>query len=82
MGAIPKKRSEPVRWRLINDLSWPPGHSINDNIPKELYTCRYDTLDTAIRLLKTHDAGALMSREVPRAGSTCTSFTDPGRTTE
>lgn len=34
---IPKKHSEPVRWHLIHDLSWPPGHSVNDYIPKELY---------------------------------------------
>lgn len=62
MGAIPKKRSEPVRWRIIHDLSWPPGNSINDSIPKELYKCRYDTLDNAIKQLKTLGAGALMSK--------------------
>ena len=39
MGAIPKKHSQPVKWRIINDLSWPAGHSINDSIPKDLYTC-------------------------------------------
>ena len=25
MGAIPKKPSQPVKWRIINDLSWPAG---------------------------------------------------------
>lgn len=62
MGAIPKKRSVPVRWRIIHDLSWPPGHSINDAIPKDLYSCHYDTLDSAISYLKSFGTGALMSK--------------------
>ena len=62
MGAIPKKRSMPTKWRIINDLSWPAGHSINDGIPKELFFCTYDTIDHAISQLKLHGQGALMSK--------------------
>ena len=62
MGAIPKKRSNPVKWRIIHDLSWPAGHSINDGIPKDLFSCTYDTLDTAIAHLKSFVQGALMSK--------------------
>ena len=62
MGAIPKKHSQPVKWRIINDLSWPPGQSVNDAIPKELYSCSYDSLDKAISYLKTFGPNALMSK--------------------
>jgi len=62
MGAIPKKRSNPVKWRIIHDLSWPVGHSNNDGIPKDLFSCTYDTLDTAIAYLKSFVQGALMSK--------------------
>lgn len=34
-GVIPKK-SRPNKYRLIIDLSSPPGHSVNDGICKEL----------------------------------------------
>jgi len=62
MGAIPKKRSMPTKWRIIHDLSWPAAHSINDGIPKELFSCTYDSLDHAISQLKLHGQGALMSK--------------------
>lgn len=62
MGVIPKKRSKPVRWCIIHDLWWPAGHSINDSIPKDLFSCTYDTLDTAIAPLKSFSQGALMSK--------------------
>ena len=32
MGAIPKKQSHPPKWYIINDLSWPAGQSVNDEI--------------------------------------------------
>jgi len=62
MGAVPKKRSMPLKWRVINDLSWPAGHSVNDGIPKELFSCSYDTMDMAIIHLKRAGKGALMSK--------------------
>ena len=62
MGAIPKKHSQPPKWRIITDLSWPAGQSVNDAIPKELYTCSYDSLDNAIAYLKLFGPNALMSK--------------------
>ena len=32
MGAIEKKHSNPKKFRIIQDLSWPPGRSVNDAI--------------------------------------------------
>ena len=62
LGAIPKKHSAPVKWRIIHDLSWPAGLSVNDGIPKDLFTCTYDSLDRAITLLRQFGTCALMSK--------------------
>ena len=50
------------KWHIIHDLSWPAGLSVNDGIPKDLFTCTYDLLDRAITLLKQFETGALMSK--------------------
>ena len=39
-GLIPKNHQE-SKWRLIVDLSFPSGHSVNDGIPKELCSLKY-----------------------------------------
>ena len=62
LGAIPKKHSAPVKWRIIRDLSWPASLSVNDGIPKDLFACSYDSLNQAITLLKKFGPGALMSK--------------------
>ena len=41
---------------------WPAGLSVNDSIPKDLFTCTYDSLNRAITLLKQFGTGALMSK--------------------
>ena len=50
MSAIPKKHSQPQKWRIINDLSWLAGQSVNDAFSKELYTCSYDSMDQTLTL--------------------------------
>ena len=62
MGAVPKKRSNPLKYRVIHDLSWPRGHYVNDFIPAERFRCQYDTLDRAISLLKQAGQGAMMAK--------------------
>ena len=62
LGAIPKKHSAPVKWRITHNLSWPAGLSVNDGIPKDLFTCTYDSLDCAIILLKKFGTGAVISK--------------------
>lgn len=53
MGAFQKKRSE-GKYRVIHDLSWPPGGSINDFISSEDYSLQYmsvaDVADRVIQL--------------------------------
>ena len=47
LWVIPKNHN-PNKWRLIVDLSHPPGHSVNDGIPKDLCGLTYITTDTSI----------------------------------
>ena len=44
IGVIPKK-SSPGRWRLITDLSFPPGRSVNDSINTEHTSLSYIKVD-------------------------------------
>ena len=64
MGAIPRGHSQPLKWRIINDLSWPAGHSVNDAFSKELYTCSYDSIDRdqAVSYLKSFGPTSLISK--------------------
>ena len=49
IGIVPKK--EAGKFRLIHHLSHPKGESVNDSIPKENATVRYQSLDDAIRVI-------------------------------
>lgn len=62
MGNIPKKHSQPTKLRIITDLSWPAGQSVNDANPKEPYTCSYASLDNAIAYLKMFGPDVVMSK--------------------
>ena len=46
-GVIPKHH-QTDKWRLIVDLSFPNGRSVNDGIPKTLCSLSYITVDNAI----------------------------------
>ena len=60
IGLVPK--STPGEYRLIHDLSYPKGASINSEIPREYTTVQYDTLDTFLAFVKTCGPGALMAK--------------------
>ena len=49
-GVIPK-RNKPGKWRLILDLSAPPGMSINDGISTEACSLHYSSVDDAARII-------------------------------
>ena len=57
-GAIPKKY-RPDKWRLIVD---PQGHSVNDAIPKALYSVAYSSVDQAVGLAHALGRGCLMAK--------------------
>ena len=49
IGLVPK--SQPNQWRMIVDLSYPNGHSVNDGIDRELASLSYASVDDAVRLI-------------------------------
>lgn len=59
LGLIPKSDG---KFRLIHDLSFPKGHSVNSDIPVENSAVTYDTIDNVVRLIKTYGSGALMAK--------------------
>ena len=53
-GAIPKPH-QPGKWRLILDLSYPQGESVNDGIEKELCSLKYSSVEMAVkRIIQEH----------------------------
>ena len=60
-GVIPKN-NQPGKWRLILDLSSPPGHSVNDGIPRLPYSVQYVTIDEFIDGIMIRGQGALMAK--------------------
>ena len=66
MGAIPKKRSKPIKFNgvsLITIFLGPPvTQSMIPFLRIIIFSCTYDTLDTAIAPLKSFSHGALMSK--------------------
>ena len=46
-GVIPK-HNQPGKWRLILDVSFPPGHSVIESIPRLPYSVQYVTIDEFI----------------------------------
>ena len=65
LGVVPKKECN--AFRLIHDLSYPRGNSINEGIPNEFSTVTYETLDHVLSLLSQFGRGALTggSRIIP-----------------
>ena len=59
VGVVPKKSG---KLRLIHHLSAPSGVSVNDGIPKELYSLHYVTIDNAIEMIMRLGKGALLAK--------------------
>jgi len=59
-GVIPKGQTG--KWRLIFDLSYPKGHSVNDGIPKALCSLKYITINEAIKSIIQYGKGALLAK--------------------
>ncbi|KAI8484564.1 hypothetical protein Bbelb_376710 [Branchiostoma belcheri] len=58
--AVPKKA--PGKFRLIHDLSYPPGFSVNSGIPSELSSVKYATIDNAIQHIKVLGRGCFLAK--------------------
>lgn len=60
-GVIPKDHAT-NRWRLITDLSFPEGTSINDGIRPELCSLTYTLVDRVARAAEQLGPGALLAK--------------------
>ena len=60
-GVIPKSHQHD-KWRLIIDLSYPKGHSINDGIAKSLCSLTYVTVDDAIQKILELGRNSLLAK--------------------
>lgn len=60
LGVVPK--SEPNKFRIIHDLSFPQNDSVNSNIPKEHSQVQYDSIDTVVSLIRKFGRGSLMAK--------------------
>ena len=60
LSLIPK--SQPGTFRLIHDLSYPHGKSINDSINKEFTEVHYDSIDTIVDKVKSCGRHCLMAK--------------------
>ncbi|KAK6175768.1 hypothetical protein SNE40_014161 [Patella caerulea] len=60
LGVIPKQ--EKGTFRLIHDLSFPLGDSINAGIDESFTLVSYDSIDNVVQLVKKMGRGALMAK--------------------
>ena len=60
-GVIPKKH-QPGKWRLITDLSYPEGASVNDSIDPLLCSLKYITVEQVARKAICLGKGSLIAK--------------------
>ena len=60
-GVIPKKY-QPGKWRLITDLSYPEGSSVNDAIDPSLCSLTYTSVDVVAATAAALGKGALLAK--------------------
>ena len=60
-GVIPKGHNT-GKWRLILDLSYPPGESINDGIDPALCSLSYTLVDHVADVVARYQKGALLAK--------------------
>ena len=56
------KACQPGRWRIIVDLSCPPGSSVNDGIDPSLSSIRYALGDDAVEIIRSLGQGTLLTK--------------------
>ena len=61
MGVVPKGHT-PGRWRLITDLSFPQGASVNDGINRELCSLSYTSVERVATAVQRFGPGALLAK--------------------
>ena len=59
LGVIPKKHTDPPKFRTIQHLSYPEGTSVNDGIDPEDYRIQYESIQSVISNLLNIGSSAL-----------------------
>ena len=54
IGAFTRKRNGSEKVRIIHDLSWPHGDSVNDGIDSDMYSIKYSSVDDAVHMLSQY----------------------------
>ena len=60
LGLIPKK--DPCQFRVIHDLSFPKGNSVNVGIPKEFCSVSYADYDYLMSLITSVGQGCFIAK--------------------
>lgn len=58
----------PGEFRIVHDLSFPEGNSVNEHISRENSVVHYDSIENVIQLIKKFGTGALMAKLVIEDG--------------
>ena len=61
LGVVPKGHT-PGKWRLITDLSFPEGASVNDGIDSCFCSIHYTSVDETAKAAQSLGAGTLMAK--------------------
>ena len=61
LGVVPKGHT-PGKWRLITDLSFPEGASVNDGIDRGLCSLQYTSVENVARAAQALGRGALLAK--------------------
>ena len=61
LGIIPKPH-QPGKWRLIVDLSFPEGHSVNNGISPALCSIKYSSVDDAVSIIQKYGPHTQMAK--------------------
>ena len=61
MGVVPKGHT-PGKWRMITDLSFPDGVSVNDRIDSQICSLQYTTVDRVAHAAQCLGRGALLAK--------------------
>jgi hypothetical protein len=65
MGAFAKPSATAPgckKLRVIHNLSWPPGKSVNSFIPEDMCSVSYVTIESAVSIVKRFGPGCLMAK--------------------
>ena len=60
-GGVPRGHT-PGKWRLIPDLSYPEGGSVNNGIRPELFSLRYTSVEVVAAAAQRLGKGALLAK--------------------